>query len=506
MDPEKLARENEALNEQIKLLVKTERRLYGAQRVIETQLRRFQALCRLALQTGRAGTPERILALTLKALLEAFDVDQGVAFLVGDRGELDVAAARTRDGCHPRLDGAGAPRAWPAPSLHAPLLLDDRRPMPALDPAVTALLERLGRSLACDMEGPEPARARAPIEVLLPLVRKDKRLLGLVVLRKLSRAASYHETLIEEGDLPFMALVGTHVETALENVILYRQVRSFAAHLEDKIAARTADLARANRELARGMRRLQETQHKLIQAGKTAAVLTLVAGLSHELNNPIGVIIGYAQLLLSQVPADSPWRVPLEAVDRQARRCRRLVVALLEFARDGPVAREPTSAAALVRGAVARVESRAAERGVALQVDTDDEHAPMLRVGIAEVEAALFAVLANAIDASAPGAAVVVQARRQPRGRCDGVEICVRDEGSGIPEHVLPRIFDPFFTTKQVGHGIGIGLPVAQQTIESHGGRIDVRSAPSQGTTVLVWLPAAAGDARHADRSAGDAR
>jgi signal transduction histidine kinase len=506
MDARELERENAALNEQIKLLVKTERRLYGAQRVIEQQLLHFQALNRLTLEAARAGDPERILSVALETLTDLFDIDQGIALFANERGDLGVAALRTQDGCEALRDAGWVPQAWPAPSLSAPLLLEDRQPAPALDPALRELLDEIARRLVCAAEAGAQVGALAAIEAVVPLKRRDGRTLGLLVLHKLDRATSYHEVLIGEADLPFLALVGTHVETALQNVILYRQVRSFAAHLEDKIAARTADLARANRELARGLRRLQETQEKLIQSGRTAAVLTLVAGLSHELNNPIGIIIGYAQLLSGEIPADSPWARPIAAIDRHARRCGRLIGALLEFAREGPIVRQSSAVEPIVRAAAGRVEAVAAQHDVRLCVDAAEADLPALFVNAGEIEAALVAVLGNAVDASPRGATVWLRARPRRRGGQQGVELCVRDTGSGIAAEVLPRIFDPFFTTKPVGGGTGLGLPLAHQTIESHGGRIEVQSAPARGTTVVIWLPAGEVATRGEAQRAGDAR
>ena len=108
-------------------------------------------------------------------------------------------------------------------------------------------------------------------------------------------------------------------------------------------------------------------------------------------------------------------------------------------------------------------------------------------------------LLKNALDATPMGGTVTLHARPRAHNAVAGIELTVSDTGSGIPHAFLPRIFDPFFTTKPPGKGVGLGLSLARRAIESHGGRIDVRSTVGLGTTARVWLPVAV-----AERDAGD--
>jgi signal transduction histidine kinase len=115
------------------------------------------------------------------------------------------------------------------------------------------------------------------------------------------------------------------------------------------------------------------------------------------------------------------------------------------------------------------------------------------------VREALGQLVKNALDATPSGGTVTLSARGLRHDATSGVELSVRDSGAGIPRAFLSRVFDPFFTTKPPGKGVGLGLSLVRQSIEAHGGRIDVRSEAGRGTTVRVWLPIASGERRAAD-------
>jgi signal transduction histidine kinase len=458
MDAQELQRENEALNEQVKLLVKTERRLYHARRTIELQLQRLQALTRLAAHAGRAGDPDVILDFALQTLLETLDVDQGAAFLESEPDRVVMAAMRTQPGReppHPRWRESMAV----LPSVVKPIFLGPNASV--APPDVRALLDAVKRFF-----GDEAAE----IELVAPLLRQSRQPFGAIALRKLDLKASYHSGLVSEADLPFVELVSTRIEADVENVLLYRELRGFATELERKVAERTA---------------------QLVDASKKAAVLTLVGGLSHELNNPISVILGYAQELSSRASPAPRRQRALAAIERQARRCGTLVRALLAFAERRPVSLDSIPPRFLVEGLVAEVRDDARERGIDVRIGSIASDLPPLLVSVEEVHEALMHVVRNALDATPEGGTVVLDARAQQHGAVDGIELMVQDSGAGIPAAFLSRIFDPFFTTKPPGKGVGLGLSLARQSIESHGGRIDVRSAINRGTTVRVWLPTA---------------
>jgi two-component system NtrC family sensor kinase len=152
----------------------------------------------------------------------------------------------------------------------------------------------------------------------------------------------------------------------------------------------------------------------------------------------------------------------------------------------------------LLQGAAASVEHEAAARGVTVLVDLPDDGLPALLVSAESMQETLHQLVMNALDATPAGGTVTLHACAKRQNAVAGVELTVRDTGSGIPHAFLARIFDPFFTTKPPGKGVGLGLSLARRTIESHGGTIGVRSSIGLGTSVVIWLPIAA--AAHRDQ------
>ncbi|MFA6032927.1 MAG: ATP-binding protein, partial [Myxococcota bacterium] len=233
-------------------------------------------------------------------------------------------------------------------------------------------------------------------------------------------------------------------------------------------------------------------QEQLIQSEKMAAVGTLLAGLSHEINNPIGIILGYAQSMLKRVPEGSPFAPPLASIEREARRCGALVRTLLDFSRKPSAQCGRLDVSRFLERLEVITADRAAKAGVAFKVvdasGAGGEKPVVLEVYETEFESAIVNLVDNAIDATAPGGTVRVTA--EP-GTTDagGMFIRVADNGHGIPPEIMQRIFEPFFTTKPVGKGTGLGLSLAMQTIERHMGKITVESGPGKGTVISVWVP-----------------
>ncbi|MDI3289402.1 ATP-binding protein [Polyangium sp. 15x6] len=260
-----------------------------------------------------------------------------------------------------------------------------------------------------------------------------------------------------------------------------------------------AELAEKNRELARTLERLSETQEELMQAGKMAAVGTMLAGLSHEINNPLAIILMNAQLLLRRLGAtegrildEAALRKALGTIESQAARCSGLVHTLLDYSRGHPTGQEPCDVRAALDRVLEFTAAQARARGVRLEVSQDPGAPAAVLANMAQLDAALLNVVANALDSVSEGGAVSVLAR--PRQSAEDaapfVEIEVRDNGCGIPAENLDRIFDPFFTTKPPGQGTGLGLTLTQRFVTDHGGRLHVTSKLGEGTTVRMWLPA----------------
>lgn len=293
---------------------------------------------------------------------------------------------------------------------------------------------------------------------------------------------------LDVGSLATIVYLGPHHELRLLflAMILLFLVAMTAVALHAHRSLRQTIALRFEAE--RNLRALRETQAQLLQAGKMAAIGTLVAGLSHELNNPIGIILGYAQTLLKEAPERGPSQAPLRAIERQAIRCGQLVKALLDFSRGRTHSRKTTQVDALLASVVALTQSEARRRKVDLKLEPGAGDR-MVFVCTQHIESAVLNLVTNALDATPPGGVVELRSVPVVREAKLGVEIAVRDTGSGIPPDILPQIFDPFFTTKPVGQGTGLGLSLARQHVEADGGTIDVESTPGHGTILRVWLP-----------------
>jgi signal transduction histidine kinase len=254
-------------------------------------------------------------------------------------------------------------------------------------------------------------------------------------------------------------------------------------------------LGRTVRELEATLATLTSTQADLIQSEKMAAVGTLVAGLSHELNNPLAVISMNTDLLLGNPASTAIAARALPIMRTQIDRCRQLVRALLDFSRKKQAVRERMSLASLL-GPLHRLATPMAERrGVHLELEgpalsDDDANVDVCRQ---EIETAILNLITNAIAATPAGGTVAIRASRAMHDTTDGVVVSVVDRGQGIPEGVVERIFDPFFTTKPPGEGTGIGLPLARKIVESHGGGIRIESHLGAGTEASAWLPLSGG-------------
>jgi signal transduction histidine kinase len=302
--------------------------------------------------------------------------------------------------------------------------------------------------------------------------------LGLVVLLGLAERLDWvgHHPL----DLGLMDLHGVRPLGFWLLLLAYALTMSFSIYF----------VATVLRQLRRNEQELVRLGRHLALSEKLASVGTLAAGVSHEINNPIGVIRNKVQILRYRIQDhDGPDKLlgELEVIDKHARRIAAITDGLLTFSRETPFTQKRTDLQALVREAadLVRVPFRSAE--VELEVEASGEtwvqgsHNHLLQV--------LVNILLNAKDASPRGARVSVGTGR----RGNEVYVRIADRGCGIPEQNLAKVFDPFFTTKDVDKGTGLGLAISHGIVERHGGRIEVESEVGKGSVFLVLLPATEG-------------
>ena len=258
------------------------------------------------------------------------------------------------------------------------------------------------------------------------------------------------------------------------------------------------ELSAANSRLLATVDRLKTTQAQLLQAEKLSAIGQLVAGVAHELNNPLTSVIGYAQLLQDEfsVPTvgslarpGSEIAVDLRRIAEESERAARIVRNLLAFARRQSAARALQDVGDLVARVLALREYDCRMNGIELETRIDSTLPRVLGDG-GQLQQALLNLVLNAEQAmrSAPRRHLTVGARSVES--CGAVDVFVSDSGHGIAEENLRRIFDPFFTTRTVGEGTGLGLSICYGIVRDHGGQITVESRVGVGTTFSILLPA----------------
>jgi two-component system, NtrC family, sensor kinase len=241
--------------------------------------------------------------------------------------------------------------------------------------------------------------------------------------------------------------------------------------------------------LNRMVRELEHREQVLVETHKLRAIGTLVAGVAHELNNPLNNVMLTAAWLDEQKDEMPPSerQEMVKDIISQTERSQKIVRNLLDFARESETSIEPLDLGAIVDEAVQLVANQVRMRKVRLGVTLADNLPPVHgdRQLLCQV---LVNLILNALDVLGPSGRIAVRTRRAEQ---DGfLAVDVSDDGPGIPPHILPQIFDPFFTTKPKGKGTGLGLSVSLGIVRKLGGTISVRSRAGEGATFSVLLPA----------------
>jgi PAS domain S-box-containing protein len=238
-------------------------------------------------------------------------------------------------------------------------------------------------------------------------------------------------------------------------------------------------------EISKDITRDIVMQRSLLQQEKLASIGRLSAGVAHEINNPLTTVLTTVMLLQEDLATEDPLYAELETIAKETLRCRKIVSSLLDFARQSNLKKEAVSVNPIVAESVALARKQAGFKGIQIT--------PALADGLPDVLAdrnqlhqAFINLLVNAIEATPSAGSIDVATFCDP-GRKE-IRVVISDTGSGMPKDVLEKIFEPFYTTKP--SGTGLGLAITHGIIEQHGGRIDVDSAPGQGTTFMVILPA----------------
>ncbi|MBW1739673.1 MAG: PAS domain S-box protein [Deltaproteobacteria bacterium] len=236
------------------------------------------------------------------------------------------------------------------------------------------------------------------------------------------------------------------------------------------------------------------TEHKTIEeqlfhTEKLASLGSLSAGVAHEINNPIAIILGFTELLLEKAPEGSKEYEILKTIERQGYNCKRVVDNLLTFARIPEKATKKTDVVEDLQKVVNVVMNTLVTKKVDLKTDIEED-LPKVRGDGQQLEQVFLNIINNAVAAMDGGGVLTIVAHRSN----DMVSISFTDTGHGIPPENMDKIFEPFFTTKKVGEGTGLGLSVSYGIAKKFGGDIIVKSqtkaeGKEPGTTFTVLLP-----------------
>ena len=259
----------------------------------------------------------------------------------------------------------------------------------------------------------------------------------------------------------------------------------------NSMCERLSESQRADQEAAARLAAMEQLRH----ADRLKTVGRLASGIAHELGTPLNVVSGRASLIGSGKLNAEEVSASVDVIKRETDRMASLIQRLLDFARRRESQRVTADVVPIVRQTIELLDSMAQNHKVQLSL-TGEQPSPA-RVDVSQLQQVLTNLIVNAIQAMPLGGTVhisVAETNADPpvqyRHRLPKfVAISVRDEGSGIAAEDIEHIFEPFFTTKDVGEGTGLGLSIVHRIVDEHGGWIDVRSKPNEGSCFDVFLP-----------------
>ena len=252
--------------------------------------------------------------------------------------------------------------------------------------------------------------------------------------------------------------------------------------------------------------RLKKALQQITQTERLVALGQMAAGVAHQMNNPLGGILLYSNLVLEELIEGSTPRENMEKIINQTNRCKEIVQNLLDFARTPSGKRVPLDINEVLLTSLSLVKDQSMFRRIEIETDFAGG-LPEVYGDRSRLEQVFLNLFINAADSMAEGGHLTVTTKlisRFPSDREEDTEmericllasphtikITISDTGKGIDKSYLPHIFEPFFTTKDAGQGTGLGLSIAYGIVRKHDGFVDVESIPGQGTTFFIFLPA----------------
>ncbi|NQE37106.1 trifunctional serine/threonine-protein kinase/ATP-binding protein/sensor histidine kinase [Microcoleus asticus] len=375
-------------------------------------------------------------------------------------------------------------------------------------------------------------KAKVKSILCVPVINQNK-LIGIIYLENNLTVGAFTSARLE-----IVKILSTQIVISLENALLYKNLEEYSRTLEEKVEERTFELSEKNDKLKRQAIKLQkaldelrQAQAQLIQTEKMSSLGQLVAGVAHEINNPVNFIYGnlnhakeYSEQLLHLIDLyqhsnHSPKREIqdyIEEIDFEylledlpkifssmqlgATRIGEIVLSLRNFSRLDEADMKSVDIHEGIESTLLILQNRLNKKAdrSAIQVIKKYAKLPLVECYPGQLNQVFMNILTNAIDA--------LEDRHRPQTQikeksstiiivtevinCDWIRIRIADNGTGVTEEVLTKLFDPFFTTKPVGSGTGLGLSISYQiVVEKHGGQVQCISAPGQGAEFIIDIP-----------------
>lgn len=271
--------------------------------------------------------------------------------------------------------------------------------------------------------------------------------------------------------------------------------------MADKLREDRKQIEQYIQSLEESNRQLKKAQDEVLRSEKLASVGKLAAGVAHEIGNPIGIILGYIEILrhnMNQQEEDRDTdRDTLKRIEKEIMRIDKTIRELLSFSRPRKVSLHPIQVNLLIEEASSLISHQKAFRSIELELKLQ-EKLPLIMGDEQQFQQVMINLFINAMDAMPKGGRLTITSEQQSNAKnlphitskLSNVRITTRDTGTGIKREHLKRIFDPFYTTKDPGKGTGLGLSVSLRIVESFGGIISVDSSPGKGTMFTIILPA----------------
>jgi len=271
----------------------------------------------------------------------------------------------------------------------------------------------------------------------------------------------------------------THMIEVIRRVKRGKLDESMKVSGEDELA----EMAGAFNRMTEIIRRNRDMEASLAQQGKMASLGVLSSGVAHEINNPLGVILGYAGYLEGKMSEEDPNYKYIHEIKRESKRCKKIVQDLLSYARTPRPTLETTNLNDLLQQIVDFAANHTDMRGVTITTNFAPG-LPQVELDGDQMRQVAINLILNAGGAMPEGGKLVIKTEPAPDNR---IRIQFQDSGCGIPQESLEKIFEPFYTTKE--RGTGLGLAITKQIIDQHHGEILIESVIGQGTCVTVILP-----------------